>query len=63
MTNLMAEQLKGQLKSLANKNHADARVLLRLFMMERFLERLSLSKYSEIYRTVFNYCPVVVFDC
>lgn len=49
MTNLTAEQLKGQLKSLANKNHADARVLLRLFMMERFLERLSLSKYSEMF--------------
>ena len=49
MTNLTAKQLKGQLKSLANKNHADARVLLRLFMMERFLERLSLSKYSEMF--------------
>lgn len=49
MTNLTAEQLKGQLKSLANKNHANARVLLRLFMMERFLERLSLSKYSEMF--------------
>lgn len=49
MTNLTAEQIKGQLKSLANKNHADARVLLRLFMMERFLERLSLSKYSEMF--------------
>ena len=41
------EQLKGKLKNIANKNNVDARVLLRQFMMERFLERLSLSGYKE----------------
>ena len=41
------EQLKGRLKNIAYKNNVDARVLLRQFMMERFLERLSLSGYKE----------------
>lgn len=49
MTKLTPEQLKGRLKSLASRNNTDARVLLRLFMMERFLERLSLSRYSEMF--------------
>jgi predicted nucleotidyltransferase component of viral defense system len=44
---LSKEQLKGRLKNVANKNNADARVLLRQFMMERFLERLSKSKYRD----------------
>ena len=41
------DQIKGRLKSLANKERADARNLLRSFMMERFLERLSVSKYRD----------------
>ena len=41
------EQLKGRLKNIANQNDADARVLLRSFMMERFLERLSESEYVD----------------
>ena len=44
---LSKEQLKGRLRNAANKNNADARVLLRQFMMERFLERLSKSKYRD----------------
>ncbi|MCR5228252.1 MAG: nucleotidyl transferase AbiEii/AbiGii toxin family protein [Eubacterium sp.] len=44
---LSKEQLKGRLRNVANKNNADARVLLRQFMMERFLERLSKSKYRD----------------
>ena len=44
---LTQDQIKGQLKSLAAKEGADARMLLRLYMMERFLERLSASEYSE----------------
>lgn len=43
---LTVQQIKGRLKSVAQKNHADARILMRLYMMERFLERLSKSKYS-----------------
>ena len=38
---LTSAQLKGRIKSLASKNNADARNLLRIYAMERFLERLS----------------------
>ena len=48
---LTVQQIKGQLKSVAQKNHADARILMRLYMMERFLERLSKSKYSDEWMT------------
>lgn len=34
---LTAEQVKGKIKSLAKKNKADARALMRIYMMERFL--------------------------
>ena len=44
---LSKEQLKGRLKNIANQNNADARMLLRQFMLERFLERLSLSRYKD----------------
>lgn len=44
---LTREQLKGRLRNIANKSNADARMLLRQFMMERFLERLSKSKYRD----------------
>lgn len=40
---LTPAKLKGRIKSLSQKNHADARILLRIFMMERFLERISVS--------------------
>ena len=44
---LTPAQLKGRMKRLAQKNHADARILLRIFMMERFLERISVSPYRD----------------
>ena len=44
---LTQAQLKGRLKSLAQKNHADARILIRIYMMERFLERVSISRYKD----------------
>ena len=43
---LTQAQLKGRIKSLAQKNHADARILIRIYMMERFLERVSTSRYK-----------------
>lgn len=46
MTELSAEQIKGRIRNVAKEKNADAIVLLRIFMMERFLERLSLSKYK-----------------
>lgn len=36
-------QIKGKIKKLAKENNADARVLMRMYMMEHFLERLAVS--------------------
>lgn len=44
---LTEEQVKGRLKSLAKQKNADARTLMRVYMMERFLERVSTSKYKD----------------
>ncbi len=44
---LTQEQIKGRIKTLARENNADARVLIRMYMMERFLERVAASKYAE----------------
>lgn len=44
---LTSAQLKGRLKNLASQHHADARTLMRLYMMERFLERISASTYRD----------------
>lgn len=44
---LTSAQLKGRLKNLATQHHADARTLMRLYMMERFLERISASDYRD----------------
>lgn len=41
------EQIKGRIKSVAKQNNADARTLMRIYMMERFLERLAQSEYEE----------------
>lgn len=42
-------QIKGKIKSLAAKNQADARALMRIYMMERFLERISLSSHKDCF--------------
>jgi predicted nucleotidyltransferase component of viral defense system len=44
---LTAAQAKGRIKNIALKNGADPRVLMRVYMMERFLERVSLSPYKD----------------
>ena len=44
---LTPEQIKGRLKNYAKENNADARVLMRIYMMERFLERVAASKYAD----------------
>jgi predicted nucleotidyltransferase component of viral defense system len=41
------EQIKGRIKSVAKQNNADARTLMRIYMMERFLERLAQSEYRD----------------
>lgn len=44
---LSQAQIKGRIKNLAKTNKADARILMRIYMMERFLERLAKSAYAE----------------
>ena len=44
---LTPEQVKGRIKSLAKVKNADARVLMRIYMMERFLERVANSEYRD----------------
>lgn len=41
-----ARQLKDLIRNLSKKSAADAQILIRSYMMERFLERISLSKYK-----------------
>jgi len=41
------EQIKGRIRNKAMENNADARLILRMYMMERFLERVSLSEYKD----------------
>ena len=44
---LTKEQVKGKIKNIAKNNKADARILLRMYMMERFLERVAVSSHSD----------------
>lgn len=41
-----ARQLKDKIRNLAKEKSADAQVLMRTYMMERLLERISLSEYK-----------------
>ncbi len=40
-------QLKDKLKNISKEKHVDFNTLLRLYMYDRFIERLSLSKYKD----------------
>ena len=42
-----ANQLKSKIKNLALKKGVDSRVLFRIYMMERFLDRVAQSRYRE----------------
>ena len=42
-----AMSLKGKIKNYAKNNNIAAQVVLQNYMFERFLERLSLSEYSD----------------
>ena len=44
---LTSAQIKGKINSLAKQKGSDPISLLRIYMMERFLERLSISKYKD----------------
>ena len=41
-----ARQLKDLIRNMSKKKSADAQILKRNYMMERFLERISLSEYK-----------------
>lgn len=41
-----ARQLKDLIRNLSKKKSTDAQILMRNYMMERFLERISLSEYK-----------------
>jgi len=43
-----AMQLKDKIKNLALKNHISAQAVLQNFMLERLLERISISRYKEM---------------
>ena len=42
-----ARQLKDLIRNLSREKSADAQILMRNYMMERFLERISLSEYHD----------------
>lgn len=42
-----SKQLKDLIRNLSKKKAADAQMLMRHYMMERFLERISLSEYKD----------------
>lgn len=42
-----SKQLKDLIRNYARKNSADAQILMRNYMMERFMERISLSEYKD----------------
>ena len=44
---LTPEQVKGRIKNVAKENKTDARTLMRIYMMERFLERVANSQYKD----------------
>lgn len=44
-----SRQLKDKIRNLAKEKSADAQILMRSYMMERFLERISLSEYKKYF--------------
>ena len=44
---LTPEQVKGRIRNVAKENKADARTLMRIYMMERFWERVANSRYKD----------------
>lgn len=64
MNRLTPEQVKGRIKNAAQDNHADPRVLMRFYMMERFLERVANSKYRDNFIIIgkYLYCQLKTTD-
>ena len=63
-----ARQLKDLIRNLSREKSADAQILMRNYMMERFLERISLSEYrdkfilKDVLRNEWKYDGMVVTD-
>ena len=51
-------QLKSKIKNLALKNKTPAQAVLQNFMLERLLERITVSKYKDIFILLFLHIPV-----
>ena len=49
-----AKQLKDLIRNLSKKKSADAQILMRNYMLERFLERISLSAVSYTHLDVYK---------
>ena len=56
-----ARQLKDLIRNLSKKNAADAQILMRNYMMERFLERISLSSYRSCSEYILAACATLSF--
>lgn len=44
---MMPEQVKGRIRNIAKRENADPRTLMRIYMMERFLDRIAASNYRD----------------
>lgn len=42
-----SQQLKDKIRNISKEKNSDFNTLLRLYMYDRFLERLSISKYKD----------------
>lgn len=49
MTALSPGQIKGRINNLAKRKNANPSTMMRLYMMERFLERIANSPYSDVF--------------
>ena len=47
-----SKQLKDKVRNISRGDNEVAKVLIRIFMMERFLERVSLSKYKNNFKSL-----------
>ena len=52
-----AKQLKDLIRNLSKKKSADAQILMRNYMMERFLERISISQYHD--KFILNFIEIL----
>ena len=54
-------QLKDKLKNISKDKNVDFNILLRLYMYDRFIERLSISNYKDNFISFFIYLTYSYF--